>query len=121
MTNGSVGRRGEQAAADYLMTAGYHILVRNYRAKTGEIDIIAEKGGVVCFIEVKSRTSSIYGTPAEAVTYRKQSKILSTALCYLKHTGRTEVPLRFDVIEVFMGSGSSNPQVNHISNAFGRQ
>lgn len=116
----SVGGRGEEAAADFLKSAGYTILARNYRAKPGEIDIIAEKGGIVSFIEVKTRRSNIYGSPAEAVTYRKQGKILNTALCYLKQTGRTAAPLSFDVIEIFLGPGGDKPRVNHIANAFGR-
>ncbi|HMM21443.1 MAG TPA: YraN family protein [Selenomonadales bacterium] len=120
MQKDSAGQRGEQAAADYLQAAGYALLARNYRARTGEIDIIAEKGGTVVFVEVKARHSDAYGSPAEAVTYRKQGKILNTALCYLKQTGRTAAPLRFDVIEIYLGAGV-NPRVNHIANAFGRR
>jgi len=112
-----VGNLGEQAAADYLCTAGYDILERKYRLKLGEIDIIATKDNTFVFIEVKTRRSTRYGFPAEAVTYRKQQKIINTALCYLKQINQAHVACRFDVIEIFL-SEMNVITYNHILNAF---
>ena len=115
----SLGKQGETAAAQYLEAKGYDILTRNYRTRSGEIDLIAKQSTTIVFIEVKTRTSTEYGYPAEFVTYRKQQKLLKAALFYL-HTVRQDFsPARFDVIEVL-----STPQgltvKNHIVNAFGR-
>lgn len=113
------GDAGEQAAAAYLRTAGYKILALKYRARPGEIDIVAADGGTLVFVEVKTRKSDAFGTPAEAVTFRKQGKLIATAQCYLKHHGLYDKPLRFDVMEVRLVPGKE-PRLNHIINAFGR-
>ena len=114
-----VGDLGEQSAADYLCTAGYDILERKYRLKIGEIDIIAEKDHTFVFIEVKTRRSTRYGFPAEAVTYRKQQKIMNTALCYLKQTHQNNAACRFDVMEIFL-SQLNVIAYNHIIDAFSK-
>lgn len=119
MNNIVVGDIGEQAAADYLQDAGYHILERKYRQKIGEIDIIAEFNNTVVFAEVKTRHSTRYGFPAEAVTYRKQQKIINTALCYLKQINQSNACCRFDVIEIFLAE-LNVVKCNHIINAFSR-
>lgn len=113
-----VGNAGEQAAAEFLHAAGYKILKRKYRAKPGEIDIIAQKSGTIIFVEVKTRSGRLYGSPAEAVTPLKQRKIINTALCYLGQTGNHDSPVRFDVVEVLTVGGKAC--CNHIENAFGR-
>lgn len=118
MGNLRTGDAGEQAAADHLRAAGYRIIARKYRSRTGEIDIVAADGGTVVFVEVKTRRDDSFGTPAEAVTYRKRNKLLATGLCYLKHTGADDALCRFDVVEVWLGRGA--PRINHIINAFGR-
>jgi putative endonuclease len=119
MSNIAFGDTGEKLAADYLRSAGYKITALKYRAKPGEIDVIAEKSGTLCFVEVKTRSSYVFGTPAEAVTYRKQQKIINTAMCFLKQTGNLDMPIRFDVMEVILPTGG-RAQCNHIINAFGR-
>lgn len=115
MSKQSIGRESEQKACDYLRRRGYKIIAQNYRSKCGEIDIIAEFNGELVFVEVKSRHSAAYGFPAEAVNYRKQQKIIRTAMCYLMQSGRLDRHCRFDVIEVFL---DGDYQVNHIVNAF---
>ncbi|EAX48690.1 protein of unknown function UPF0102 [Thermosinus carboxydivorans Nor1] len=70
-----MGKMGENAAADYLARNGYKILMRNYRCRIGEIDIVAERQGTIVFVEVKTRSSEKFGFPAEAVNYRKQQKL----------------------------------------------
>jgi putative endonuclease len=112
------GDAGEQAAAAHLRAAGYGILALKYRVKPGEVDIVAARGDMLVFVEVKTRRSGGYGTPAEAVTARKQGKIIAAAQCYLKHHGLYDRPMRFDVIEVLLAGGRA--KINHIENAFGR-
>lgn len=97
-----IGQTGEDLAVRYLEISGYTILERNFRCRIGEIDIIATNGNVLCFVEVKTRLSTIAGNPAEAVTYTKQQKIRRTAQFYLLKRGLLEnMPiLSFDVIEI---------------------
>lgn len=80
--NQSVGRWGEQAAADYLCEHGYSIVARNVRTPYGEIDVIASREGTTVFVEVKARTSKSYGPPEVAVTPRKQAHMLACATHY---------------------------------------
>ncbi|MEN6413507.1 MAG: YraN family protein [Veillonellales bacterium] len=120
MNHIQVGELGEAAAADYLQAKGYRLLDRRYRSRTGEIDIVAvSEAGVLVFVEVKTRRSTAYGFPAEAVTYQKQQKIIKTALCFLQQHNQGNVPCRFDVIEVQIDAGNTL-KYNHIINAFGR-
>lgn len=101
MNNRSIGSIGEQLAAEYLAQNGFKIIERNYRSgKFGEIDIIAAEREYICFIEVKTRTSSLFGTPAEAVGFAKRQKLKSLAMIYIKHRKLNECNLRFDIVEV---------------------
>jgi len=119
MGNIALGDAGEKIAADFLRAAGYKILAQKFRTKTGEIDIIAKDKNMLSFIEVKTRSSNIFGTPAQAVTYQKQQKIINTALFYLDQTGNSRLPFRFDVLEVLLPAVGPT-RCNHIINAFGR-
>jgi len=119
MNSIKVGDLGEQAAADYLQEVGYELLERKYRLKIGEIDIIASINNTLVFVEVKTRSSIRYGFPAEAVTYRKQQKIINTALCYLKYINQTTACCRFDVIEIYLAK-LRVVKYNHIIDAFGK-
>lgn len=117
--NQTVGKIGEQKAAIYLKNHGYKIEERNYRSKSGEIDIIAKKDEMLIFAEVKTRMQGIYGSPAEAVNFRKRKNITETALCYLMKNC-LDCPCRFDIIEVVMKKNvfGYNAAINHIENAF---
>lgn len=120
--NKSVGDFGETSACTYLKHRGYKILERNYRNRGGEIDIIAEKGSYVVFVEVKTRNSEDFGAPSEAVNAVKQQKIANTAMAYImQHCPDND--FRFDVIEVMykksVFGGFKTVKVNHIENAFG--
>ncbi len=101
----ALGHRGEQAAADFLKARGMAILATNYRSRTAEIDIIAQEGDTLCFIEVKTRRTLAKGRPGEAVTPLKQKKIILGALSYLKQNRQTSSRIRFDVIEVLEQRG----------------
>ncbi|HWR43191.1 YraN family protein [Sporomusa sp.] len=117
MNHIGVGDKGEQSAAIYLSKLGYKIITTKYRAKTGEIDIIAQDKEYLVFVEVKTRRSTVYGFPAEAVNFRKQQKIINTALCFLNHRGFTDMACRFDILEIYLLKDTVH--CNHIINAFG--
>lgn len=110
------GKTSEAIAAAYLERNGYRILVRNYRTKLGEIDLIARDGETLAFIEVKARRSSRYGNPKYAVNRWKQKKISMAALTYLKSTKQMGVKARFDVLAIL--SPTQPPEIELIRNAF---
>lgn len=112
------GRRGEDFAAVFLFEQGYKIIHRNWRLKSGEIDIICEKFGTLVFCEVKSRSSLRYGSGAEAVNLYKQRKIIHTAMLYLQQYRLQNRPCRFDIIEI-LDIPPEKPKIRHIINAFG--
>lgn len=114
------GKFGEDAAAKYLVRRFYKIVERNYRKRSAEVDIIAKKGGVLCFVEVKTRSSCAFGTPKEAVDFKKQQKIILGAQNYLLENG-WDGEVRFDVAEVYAGKsekGFAVKKINYIKNAF---
>ncbi|MEG0509624.1 MAG: YraN family protein [Eubacterium sp.] len=111
------GRAGEALAAHYLCTKGHRLLSRNYKKKTGEIDLITKQGDTVVFTEVKLRRTLKFGSPAQAVDYRKQQRIIKTALWYLQEKNLFDYNVRFDIIEI-LGDPSADVKVNHIENAF---
>ena len=113
------GAFGEEQTALYLINRGYRILARNYRRKCGEIDIIAEKDGVIAVVEVKTRKFGSLTEGAAAVTREKQSRIIKAARSYLAETG-TEAEVRFDVAEVTITT-ENNPrllEIKYYKNAF---
>jgi putative endonuclease len=101
----ALGRAGEEAAARYLGARGFRILERRYRTRAGEIDLIAEEGRDLVFIEVKARSSFSCGRPAEAVDHRKRSRLVRAAQVYLQRRGGPDRPCRFDVVEVVEPAG----------------
>lgn len=111
-----LGVNGEDYAARYLESAGYRILERNYRIRSAEIDLIAERDGVIVFIEVKTRRTKKFGRPAEAVTLFKQKKIIEAASVFMQRAEYAQSACRFDVIEIFFEGGDWH--INHIENAF---
>jgi putative endonuclease len=113
----TIGRLGEDAASVYLEKKGYEILARNFRCREGEIDLIAKDQEWLVFVEVKSRTSIKYGYGREAVTPRKQAKIIDVAQHYLLQLNNYEIPCRFDVIEVDLFQGDV-VSIEHYQDAF---
>jgi len=95
-----VGQNWERLAEKHLRRAGYRILDRNVRMKVGEIDIIAEERGVLCFIEVKGRSGTGFGLPAEAVTLEKRRRIYRAAEIYLQRERLGESICRFDIVSI---------------------
>jgi putative endonuclease len=95
-----VGQEWERVAEKHLKKAGYRIRDRNVRMKVGEIDIIAEEKGVLCFIEVKGRSSLAFGVPAEAITLEKQRRLYRAAEIYLQRERLRDSICRFDVVAI---------------------
>jgi putative endonuclease len=113
MNKREVGTKFEQRAADYLKKNGYHILLHNFRCKIGEIDLIAESEGYLCFIEVKYRSSTQKGYPAEAINPVKIRRITRTAAFYmLSHNIPQDTPCRFDAVVIL------DDEISLIKNAF---
>ena len=112
MNHRTNGNEGEQAAGDFLAKRGWTVLDRNVRRGRGEIDIVARRRGVVALIEVKRRSSTAFGMPAEAVNAEKQRRILSAASIYLQENGLSEANIRFDIIEILAD------KIRHIEAAF---
>lgn len=117
--NRLLGQWGEALAANDLRKKGWRILACGYRCRFGEIDLIASKGGILSFVEVKLRKGADFGTAAEAVTRRKQERILATAQLYLARYP-SELQPRFDVAEVYAPQGveTPHPTIRYIENAF---
>lgn len=115
-TSGSkIGRNGEEAAACHLKQQGWAILERNCRLPSGEIDIIAQDGGCLVVVEVKTRRSNQFGSPFEAVDARKQRRLAAAALEYMA-ANNLDMPVRFDVAAVF--SEKQSFRVELMQNAF---
>ena len=110
-----LGKEGEDRAARFLSKQGYKILERNYRTRTGEIDLIALHQGTVAFVEVKTRTNNAFGAPELAVTPQKQRRMVKAALGYIKYKKLHQVPCRFDVVAI---SAGAEQEMELIQNAF---
>jgi len=114
-----LGRKGEDAARQHLLSLGYQLLASNYSTPQFEIDIIAKDGETLCFVEVKTRTGVKKGLPREAVTPAKQKKIIMGAQYYLSRKKITDTRLRFDVVEVlYKDSSHTDCDITVIPNAF---
>lgn len=101
---GRVGRQGEAIACAVLKKHGYKILEKNYRSRLGEIDIIAQDGDSLVFVEVKTRRTQGFGSPKRGVTPIKQRKLSMAALEYLKKTQQITKKARFDVVAIHLSS-----------------
>jgi putative endonuclease len=112
---GSLGDRGERAAAHHLRRRGMRIITRNYHTPSGEIDLIARDGDTLVFVEVKTRRT---GQPAEAVTAEKQRRLSLAALRFLHRHGLLEQRARFDIVAIVWPDDDRPPSIKHISNAF---
>jgi putative endonuclease len=91
------GAAGEEAAEEFLRLSGYRIVARNVRTKVGELDLVALDGDTLCFIEIKTRSSSEFGRAVEAVGPHKQRRLAKAALLFLAKN-RSQRPCRFDVL-----------------------
>lgn len=113
-----LGRTGEEIAARYLQKLGYTIIQRNFSCRLGELDIVARDGRALVIVEVRTRSSNIFGMAQESVVYRKQAKVRQVAMYYLKSSSYGDVPVRFDVLAIKLGSDNKLEHLEHIKNAF---
>ncbi|MCU0666623.1 MAG: YraN family protein [Candidatus Omnitrophica bacterium] len=114
--NVKLGKESEQEAVKYLKKHGYKIIQENYRCSFGQIDIIAQCKGTICFVEVKSRTSTDFGTASEAVTQDKQRRLTKTAVYFLKEKDLLDKSARFDVVCIDKEGGKN--VIDVITDAF---
>ncbi|MDR1190945.1 MAG: YraN family protein [Verrucomicrobiales bacterium] len=112
------GKLGERAAERHLRQAGYKVLVKNYRGRWGELDLVCRHEGTLVFVEVKARGPNSWGTPAAAVTATKQRRVISTAYEYLGELKTQDMPVRFDVVEIFLGADGEVKRCQIIPSAF---
>ncbi len=111
-----IGRHGEALTAGYLRRKGRVVLLRRYRCREGEIDLIARDGGTLCFVEVKTRTNIAMGLPREYVGPQKQAHLRAAAARYLSEKG-IDCPVRFDVAEIYIDPAGKG-YIHYIENAF---
>jgi putative endonuclease len=102
--NGALGGFGERRAAAHYQAHGYAVLERNWRCRSGEIDLICARGTTLVVCEVKTRTGTAHGHPLEAVTVSKQRRVRRLAAAYLQQQGRRWAVVRFDVVGVLDGT-----------------
>ncbi|GAC1348043.1 MAG: hypothetical protein NVSMB23_28340 [Myxococcales bacterium] len=111
-----LGDAGEGAAAEHLAAQGYRIVARNHRCRLGEVDLVAEAGDLLVFVEVRTRTTDLFGAPEETVTARKQARVVRAARDFLARWRGPERGARFDVISVVDAEGGA--RVVHFPGAF---
>ena len=111
------GNLGEAVVIAWLRERGWNILEVNFRSKYGEIDLIAENGVYLAFVEVKLRKDGDFAAARESVTKAKQRRIRTTAQFYLQWRP-TRLQPRFDVAEVYAPMGTISPEVTYLENAF---
>ena len=112
------GQRAEELAANFLRSQGFEIIERNYRRRLGELDIIAQRAGVLVIAEVRTRSSTAYGGAAASVDRRKQRRITRAAAALLQQRADlARLPVRFDVIVVSDPAGAA-PRIQWLQHAF---
>jgi putative endonuclease len=112
-----LGRRGEDEAARYLKALGYRIVGRRERIRRGDIDIVALDGRTVVFVEVRSKSDTRHGHPAETVGTVKQRRLAELATAYIRRHRLEDCSVRIDVVTVTFAAGAT-PVVEHYQNAF---
>lgn len=112
----SIGKKGEQIALDFLRKNFYSIRETNYRTRSGEIDIIAEKKGILIFVEVKTRIGDKRGKPYEAITYHKMRHLQKAIYFYLMNKRESRYTMRIDVISIELDTDESVKKLQHFEN-----
>lgn len=117
MKRKEVGDLGERLAGDFLRKKGYHIRETNFRCKEGEIDIVAEQGDYLVFVEVRTRKGPEFGTPEESVTAAKMKKLITVAFAYLQNHRKLPPFWRIDVVAVELDQKEKPTRIELIENA----
>lgn len=112
------GKLAEREASLYLRRRGYSIIAQNLRLKAGEIDLVALKGSLVVFVEVKARSSNEFGTPLEGLTPQQQKRIKKAAEIFLAKRSWSERDRRFDLIAIDLDEQGYVKRIEHIPDAF---
>lgn len=112
-----LGKLGEEIAAAYLVEKGYQLIAKNYRSGKAEVDIVALFGNILVFIEVKTRRTSAFGFPEEAVTAKKKQLLFDAAANYT-HENNWQGELRFDIISLILDKKNTVSNVAHFEDAF---
>jgi putative endonuclease len=114
-----IGRAAEDAAVDFLQSRGCRILLRNFRMRLGELDIVGLDEGTLAIVEVRTRTSNRFGGAAASVDARKQMKIARTAACLMqRRKDLASLPVRFDVVVVHGAGADKGSRLEWIKHAF---
>lgn len=114
----NLGRAGEQLALDHLLRKGLRLEQKNYRVRSGEIDLVMWHGEILVFVEVRTRSDNHFGEAVESVLRRKRRKIVTVARHFLKEKGiGEEVRCRFDLVGILLRP-EHEPVIEHIANAF---
>jgi putative endonuclease len=111
------GEAGESLACRHLESQGFTILARNFRCRSGEVDVVARQGSTTVFVEVKGRTGRTHGEGYEGVTFGKRRRLVRAARLYAASHGLFDKPLRFDVISIEWADGG-RPRIRHDRGAF---
>ena len=112
-----LGDRGERIAAEYLAARGWTIVHRNYRIGHREIDLVARRGEVVAFVEVKTRGGTGFGHPLESVTRKKRREIERVAMGWIERFGTPRDVYRFDAVAILLPAGGG-PVIEHVEDAW---
>jgi putative endonuclease len=112
-----LGAFGERLAALHLEAKGYSILARNFRCREGEIDIVAQDGDTLVFVEVRTRRGDALGGPAESVTALKQARLVAAATAYVQTLGELPAGQRIDVVGVQLSPGGRLLTIDHLEGA----
>ena len=110
------GELGERVAERWLRRQGWRVMQRRFRNGHRDIDLVVERAGVVAFVEVKARRGDRFGTPVEAVHWRKQRELARSAAVWIDRHGLPDENYRFDVVGVLMAG--EHVRVRHVENAF---
>ena len=113
-THNELGKWGEDLAADYLQRKGYTIIERDWKSGKRDLDIIAQDGNVIVFVEVKTRRNRLYGEPEESVDYHKLQNLQQAISHYVKFK-HIHQEIRFDIISI-VGTVGTDPDIQHIQN-----
>ena len=112
----AVGDEGEERAVRFLEARGYRVLTRNFACRYGELDVVAEHEDTLCFVEVRMRSTAVWGDPSHTVSHAKQRRVVKAALHYLALQGSRGRMIRFDVVSI-VGRGET-ATVEHLPGAF---
>jgi len=112
-----LGKWGEDVAGRFLEEKGYRLLDTNYRCRWGEVDIVAQEGDELVFVEVRTRRGAEFGTPEESVTAAKARRLIATAQDYLQQNGQEESEWRIDLIAIRLDGDRRVEDIAHLRHA----